>query len=123
MNDLTPRPYRRSHKPIFWSLFGAGGMLSALTGPAIVLVFLLLMPLGLLGTGALDHARVLRFATSWLGIALAFGLITLYLFHAFHRFYHTLHDFGVDVGPGIKAACHTAAGLFSALGAYLLWRL
>ncbi|MEI6722867.1 MAG: fumarate reductase subunit D, partial [Betaproteobacteria bacterium] len=29
---------KRSNAPIFWSLFGAGGMLSALTGPALVFI-------------------------------------------------------------------------------------
>ena len=29
---------RRSNAPIFWSLFGAGGVLSALIGPMLVFI-------------------------------------------------------------------------------------
>ena len=118
------RPLTRSSKPIFWSLFGAGGMLSALTGPALVLVTLILVPLGLLlPHDTLSYARVLAFAQSLPGKLAILVVVCLYLFHAFHRFYHTLHDFGVHVGPGIKGACHGAAALLSLLCAVLLLRL
>ena len=50
---------KRSHEPVFWALFGAGGMLSALLGPALVLVTGLALPLGWLPAEALSPARVL----------------------------------------------------------------
>lgn len=124
MNTPAPRPLTRSNKPIFWSLFGAGGMISALTGPALVLATLILVPLGLLlPTGTLSYARVLAFVQCWPVRLALLGLVCVYLFHAFHRFYHTLHDFGVHVGPGMKAACHGAAALLTVLCAVLLARL
>jgi len=38
---------KRSIAPIFWLLFGAGGMLAALTGPAMVLITGLAAPTGI----------------------------------------------------------------------------
>jgi fumarate reductase subunit D len=122
--NTTARLLARSNKPIFWALFGAGGMLSALTGPMLMLITLILVPLGIVfAPETLSFGRVLAFAHAIPGKLILLGLITLYLFHAFHRGYHTLHDFGVDVGPGIKAASHTAAGLLSLYAAVLLLRL
>ena len=46
--------------------------------------------------------------------------IGLFLFHGCHRLIHCLHDFGVHVGPGIKAAFHGFAILGSAAAAVLL---
>jgi fumarate reductase subunit D len=107
-------PLIRSNKPIFWSLFGAGGMLSALTGPVLVLVTGILIPLGVLfPSSALDYENALAFARHPLGKAFVFAVIVLYLFHGCHRAYHCLHDFGVHVTPGIKAAFHGFAGLGS----------
>ena len=115
---------KRSNKPIFWSMFGAGGMLSALTGPMLVFVTLIAVPTGLLlSPHSLAYARVLAFAGSWFGKLALLVIIWLYLFHAFHRFYHTLHDLGVHVGSGLKAVCHGAAGLLTLYALTLLLRL
>ena len=120
----TPKPLQRASKPIFWLPFGAGGMISALTGPMLILVTLILVPLGiLLPKDTLSYARVLAFAQSIPGKLILIALVAPYLFHAFHRLYHTLHDFGIHVGSGIKAACHGAAILLSLYCIVLLARL
>jgi fumarate reductase subunit D len=122
--STPPLPLKRASKPIFWLPFGAGGMLSALTGPMLILVTLILVPLGiLLPTETLSYSRVLAFVHSLPGKLLLLVLVASYLFHAFHRFYHTLHDFGIHVGSGIKAACHGAAALLTVYCAIMLSRL
>ena len=108
---------KRSNKPIFWSLFGAGGMLSALAGPALVYLTGIAVPLGM-ADGSFDRARVL--ASNGLGKLAIFLVISLFLFHGCHRLYHCLHDFGIHVGPGIKAAFHGFAFLGSVAAAALL---
>ena len=50
---------KRSNKPIFWSLFGAGGMLSALAGPALVFITGIAVPLGM-ADGGFDRVSALE---------------------------------------------------------------
>jgi fumarate reductase subunit D len=101
---------KRSNKPIFWSLFGAGGTLAALVGPMLVLVTGILVPLGLvLPAETMSYDRMLAFAQNGLGKAVIVVVIALLSFHGFHRLYHCLHDFGVHVGPGLKAVFHGCA--------------
>ena len=108
---------KRSNKPIFWSLFGAGGMLSALAGPALVLITGISIPLKMVD-GSFERASAL--AHNGFGKLAIFLVISLFLFHGCHRLYHCLHDFGVHVGPGIKAAFHGFAVLGSVAAAVLL---
>ena len=108
---------KRSNKPIFWSLFGAGGMLSALVGPALILVTGIAAPLGYVDLG---YERMRGLAQNGLGKAALFLVISLFLFHGLHRMYHSLHDFGVHVGPGRKALFHGVAAAGSLAAALLL---
>lgn len=114
---------KRSNKPIFWALFGAGGMLSALIAPMLVLLTGIAIPLGWLPADTLRYERVLVFAQGALGKLVLFFVISLFLFHAMHRLYHTLHDFGVHIGPGIKALCHGLAFAGTLVTAILLFSL
>ena len=101
---------KRSNKPIFWSLFGAGGTLAALVGPLLVFVTGIAIPLGiLLPRDTMSHERMLAFAQRGFGKAVILIVISLFLFHGFHRLYHCLHDFGIHVGPGLKATFHGCA--------------
>ena len=101
---------KRSHEPIFWSLFGAGGVLSALVGPALILITGILTPIGLwMPKQALGYERVLGFAQHWFGKLLLLAVISLFLFHAAHRIYHGLHDLGVHAGTGAMAAAYGGA--------------
>lgn len=108
---------KRSNKPIFWSLFGAGGMLAALVGPMLVFLTGIAAPLGFVD---MSYARTLALAQHGLGKLALFAVIALFLFHGCHRLIHCLHDFGVHVGPRIKAAFHGFAILGSAAAAALL---
>jgi fumarate reductase subunit D len=101
---------KRSNAPIFWLLFGAGGMLSALLGPVLVLITGVLVPLGLLLPRELmDYSRSLAFAQHWMGKGLLLAVITLFAWHAAHRIYHSLHDLGIRGGMPAKLACYGVA--------------
>ena len=47
-HTVDEAPLKRTHEPIVWSLFGAGGVLSAMFGPMLILVTTILVPLGIL---------------------------------------------------------------------------
>jgi fumarate reductase subunit D len=102
--------YKRSHEPIFWSLFGAGGMLAALVLPALIFITGIAGPLGWLPDGSLGFERLTGFAGSVIGGFSVWLVISLTLWHAAHRIYHSLHDLGVHRGLKIyKVACYGAA--------------
>jgi fumarate reductase subunit D len=112
---------KRSHEPIFWSLFGAGGVLSALIAPALILITGILTPIGLwMPQRALGYERVLAFAQHPLGKLLLLAVISLFLFHAVHRIYHGLHDLGVHAGTGAMVAAYGSALLATVAAAVLL---
>ena len=112
---------KRSNEPIFWSLFGAGGVLSALIAPILIFITGIITPIGLWMPGqALAYSRVLGFAQHWIGKALLLAVISLFLFHAAHRIYHGLHDLGVHAGVGAMTAAYGGALLATAIAAWLL---
>lgn len=101
---------KRSNQPPFWMLFGAGGMLSALIGAMLVAITGLAAPLGVRpAAAALEYANLLAFARHPVGAAFLFAVVTLFLWHAAHRIYHTLHDFGIHPGPFAWACCYGVA--------------
>lgn len=110
--STTKNAPKRANKPPFWALFGGGGMLSALIGPALVLVTGFLVPAGLgFGPEAMGYAQVKVLMGSVVFKLALVAVIGLFLFHGFHRLYHTLHDVGVHITPAIKALCHGLAAL------------
>lgn len=112
---------KRSNEPIFWSLFGAGGVLSALIAPILIFITGIITPIGLWMPGqALAYSRVLGFAQHWIGKALLLAVISLFLFHAAHRIYHGLHDLGVHAGAGGMVAAYGGALAGTLVSAYLL---
>jgi fumarate reductase subunit D len=101
---------KRSNAPIFWGLFGAGGMLSALLGPMLVFITGIAVPLGLLlPSDLMSYPRMLAFAQHWAGKTFVFTLIALFIWHAAHRIFHSLHDVGIRTGALAKLLCYGGA--------------
>jgi len=101
---------KRSNAPVFWLLFGAGGMLSALLGTALVFVTGLAVPLGWpLPADLLAYPRMLALAQHGLGKALLFVVVSLFAWHAVHRIFHSLHDVGIHAGTLAKLLCYGTA--------------
>ncbi len=113
--------YKRSNAPIFWGLFGAGGMLAALFGPMLVLITGILVPLGLLlPAGTMDYPKMLAFAQNFFGKGFIFAIIALFLWHAVHRIYHSLHEIGIHAGLGAKLLCYGVAMIGTLISAFVL---
>lgn len=113
---------KRSNAPVFWLLFGAGGMVSALLGAGLVFVTGLAVPLGwMLPPDLLAYPRVLALAQHWAGKGFLFVVISLFAWHAVHRLFHSLHDIGLRTGPLAKVVCYgTAAAITGVAGLSLL---
>lgn len=112
---------KRSNEPIFWSLFGAGGMLAALVGPALVLITGIAVPLGLIySPDTMSYAHMLAFAQHWAGKILALAVIALFMWHAAHRIHILLHDFGVHAVTAVRVLCYGSAFAGTVVAAYTL---
>lgn len=118
MNSLQ---HRRSNEPIFWSLFGAGGVMTAFLLPAVILITGILVPLGLVGPEVMSFGRMQAFLGNIIGKAIVWALVSLTLWHACHRMYHGLHDLGVHTGLGLyKWLAYGTAFVGTIVGAYLV---
>ncbi|WP_404363208.1 fumarate reductase subunit FrdD [Marinobacter sp.] len=109
----------KHHEPFFWSLFGAGGVISAFCAPVIVLLIGLLLPLHLLPEAAYNYESLHALAQSlWVKGAVLI-IVALSLWHCAHRIFHGLHDLGVSTGPLARTLTYGLAG-FSSLALLIL---
>lgn len=99
----------RSKAPIFWVMFGAGGMLAALFGTMLVFLTGLAGPMGWMGPDFMSYPRMLAFSQNWIAKAFLFAVIAFFGWHAVHRIYHSLHDLGIPLGTPAKLICYGSA--------------
>ena len=114
---------KRHPEPLLWMLFSAGGVMSGLLMPALVLVIGIAFPLGWLTPPS--YPRMLALLENPLVQLTLLGLCILALFHWAHRFRHTLYD-GLQIkhlNEVIAIVCYGGAVAGSALAGYLLWRI
>jgi len=115
------KTYKRSNAPIFWLMFGAGGMLSALFGSVLIFITGLAVPLGwVFKPGLLSYERVLPLAQNWFGKGFLFVLIAMFAWHAVHRIFHSLHDIGIHAGALAKLLCYGSALVLTVVIAFAL---
>ena len=86
---------KRSDEPIYWLLFGAGGVVAAVLLPVLILISGLMVPLGIFDADTLSYEKMHALATSWWGAPILLAVIALPIYHAMHRIYHGLHDLGI----------------------------
>jgi fumarate reductase subunit D len=114
---------KRHPEPLLWMLFSAGGVLSAMLMPILLLLFGVAFPLGWLA--APSHERMLLVLGNPATGVLLFGLCALSLFHWAHRFRHTLYD-GLQIkhlNEVLAVLTYGTAIAGSVAAAYLLWRI
>ena len=100
---------RSSSEAVAWLLFSAGGMVSALLVPALLVLFGVMFPLGVLPSP--EHAYLLTVLRHPLTRIALLVLCVLSLLHWAHRFRYTLFD-GLQLTrlrTPINLACYGAA--------------
>jgi len=113
----------RHLEPLLWMLFSAGGVVSGMLMPVLVLLFGLAFPLGWVDAPTYDAIRALL--ANPLAALVLFALVVLSLFHWAHRFRHTLYD-GLQIkhlNEVIAVVSYGVAIVGSGIAAYLLWQL
>jgi fumarate reductase subunit D len=94
---VRPAP-KRTNAPVFWLLFGAGGMLSALFGPALIVLTGFMLPRGWgLPASFADYDHVLAFAQNPFAKLVLLAVIALFFWHGAERIFLTLKD--MRAGP------------------------
>lgn len=113
---------KRSLEPVLWLLFSAGGVVSALLLPSLVLLLGIAFPLGWLAPPSHEHVfRIVSHPVTRLAL---FGVCVLSLFHAAHRFRFTLYD-GLQIkhlNEMIATFCYGGAIALSIWAAYVMWQ-
>jgi len=99
----------KSNKPIIWGLFAAGGTITAFVTP--VLVLLTLFAAMRFAPTMFTYDSIHAFAAHWLGKLIIFGIITLSLWHAAHRFRVALFDVGVRADLVVATILYIIAAL------------
>ena len=84
----------RSDEPIYWLMFGTGGMVAAWVLPAVLVVFILA---GIsspdVTTGLLSFEQVKGILGHLFLALVLFGIVFILSFYSLHRMYHSTHDF------------------------------
>jgi fumarate reductase subunit D len=107
--------------PVFWLLFGAGGMLSALFGPALIILTGFMLPHGWgVPESFSDFPHVLAFARHPLGKLVALAVIALFLWHGAERLFLTLKDMHASNLLVLRLLTYGVAALLTLLTVALL---
>ena len=68
----------------------------------------------------MTYPQMLAFAQHWAGKIFVFAVIALFMWHAAHRIFHSLHDVGIRAGLLAKLICYGSALIVTLLA---LWSL
>ena len=86
---------KRSNEPPVWLMFSAGGMVSALAFPVLILILGLLLPFGII-----SPESIIVFAHHWVGKLVILVLTIFPMWGGLHRIHRGMHDIKVHVPAG-----------------------
>jgi fumarate reductase subunit D len=112
---------KRRLEPFWWTLFSAGGTLSAFILPALILIFGIFIPLGWLRPP--EFAELEKMIEPVFSRIFLFIVISLSLFHWAHRFRFTLYD-GLQLQNFdriLAILCYGSAMVLSLFIGFVLW--
>jgi fumarate reductase subunit D len=105
---------RRSDEPVYWGLFGAGGMVIAFALPAILACLIIA---GITGINTFHFYDLL---SHWWGAGAIFVIIALTAWHCLHRIYHGLHDLTIHTTRLHHYVCYGLAGIISVIAGFAI---
>jgi len=111
----------KSHKPVVWFPFAAGGTVIAFFIPVIV-VLTFMAALGHVPAG-LSYEKLHAFASCGLGKLAIFGVVALSLWSSAHRLRCTCYDFGLRADTLAATVLYLAAIAGSVAAAAFLLRI
>jgi fumarate reductase subunit D len=111
----------KSNKPIVWSLFAAGGTVTAFVMPVLVLLTLS-ASLGMVPAG-LTYEGLGAIASNWFGKLALFGVLALSFWHCAHRLRVTVHDFGLRADALVATVVYLLAAAGTLGTAFYLLRI
>jgi fumarate reductase subunit D len=111
----------KSHKPVVWFPFAAGGTVIAFFIPVVV-VLTFMAALGHVPAG-LTYDRMHAFAGNGLGKLIIFGVVALSLWSSAHRLRCTCFDFGLRADMLVATVLYIAAIAGSIASAVFLLRI
>ena len=108
----------RVNKALFWSLFAAGGTLTAFVFPALALIVVF----AAYGSppDVMAFEQIHGLLSNWLVKLVAFGTVALALWHAAHRMRTALHGIGLRADGAVAVVGYGLAMLGTLLAAYFL---
>jgi fumarate reductase subunit D len=109
------------NKALFWSLFAAGGTVTAFVFPVLAYIVLrgtYANPPEIMGFEQL-HALL----SHWLAKVVAFGVVSLGLWHAAHRLRTALHGIGLRADGALAPILYGVALVGTILSALFLVRI
>jgi len=109
------------NKALFWSLFAAGGTVTAFVFPVMALIVLIAASGG--SPGIMEFSQIQGVLGNWLGKLVAFGIVSLALWHAAHRLRTALHGLGLRADGLVAFIGYGIALLGTLLCAYYLLQI
>ena len=124
MKPIRHAAPKRAFAPVFWLLFGAGGMLSALFGPALIILTGFMLPHGWgLPASFADYSYVLGFVRHPIGKLVVLAVIALFFWHGAERVFLTLKDMRAGALPMLRLMTYGVAALLTLVTISLLFAI
>ena len=112
----------KSNEPVLWLLFSAGGMISAMVFPILLIITGVILPFEL--AGEMTFERIHNAVKNPVVKLALFFVIALPFFHWAHRFRFTLIDIGLKpISLLVSLLCYGGAITGTIVAAFILWRI
>ena len=112
----------KSNEPVLWLLFSAGGMISAMVFPMLLIITGAILPCELAGEATFE--RIHKAIKNPVVKLILFIVIALPFFHWAHRFRFTLIDIGLKpISFLVSLLCYGGAITGTIGAAFILWRI